>query len=162
MEARLPETAKALKWSEEFSRTLQAQRDRARQILQAENDRIARIESTLSDQLQKVTDELNEDRSSVDEQNEQLEQMKQKLAQQQLALEQREAAVQHGEDSSESRRVELDQRKRSCTNNRPISNACRPSMKPPSTNFISDRINWTPTPRRCICTRNIWTTIDSS
>ncbi|HTN76523.1 MAG TPA: hypothetical protein VL096_14790 [Pirellulaceae bacterium] len=59
-------------WSDEFARTLESHRERARQLLQSERERIRRVETTLSDQMQLLAAELTQDRAQATRRDDEL------------------------------------------------------------------------------------------
>src|SRR5688572_25668962 len=63
LEEPLRETIPSDAWGEDFARTLDAQRERAQQLLQEERDRIRRVETTLAEQMQLLAAELTQQRS---------------------------------------------------------------------------------------------------
>jgi len=87
MEASPLPTPDAQDWAERFNRSLQQQRERIREFLNAQRDRLGRVEAELAGQVQRIGDELAQDRDATREAADQIQQRSEQLARDQEALE---------------------------------------------------------------------------
>jgi chromosome segregation ATPase len=106
MEDRLPDSATVDQWSEQFASTLSERRDRARLLLQTERDRILRIETSLTEQIQQLSEQLELDRQEVARRDEGLERKAVELAEQAEQLARRREELEEHRRRWEARQAE--------------------------------------------------------
>ncbi len=87
MEASPPSTSRTEDWAEQFGQSLNLQRGRIREFLDAQQERLQHVEAELGRQLQQSADELARNRDEVHQTGEEVQQRSEQLTREAQALE---------------------------------------------------------------------------